>query len=99
MGFLMMSCSRKKSKGLILANSLAIEGLHAGYGEVRVLSGISIDVRGGETVVLLGTNGNGKSTLIKCIMGQVRPSAGSITAEIDGVRHNLAKLTTEQIVE
>src|ERR1035437_1367721 len=98
MGFLMMSCSRKKSKGLILANSLAIEGLHAGYGEVRVLSGISINVRGGETVVPLGTNGNGKSTLIKCIMGQVRPTAGRIVATIDGTSYDLIGRSTEDIV-
>ena len=72
-----------------MANSLAIEGLHAGYGEVRVLSGVSINVPGGETVVLLGTNGNGKSTLIKCIMGQVRPTAGRIVATIDGTTYDL----------
>ena len=76
--------NRMKSKGLILANSIAIEGLHAGYGEVRVLSGISMNVQSGETVVLLGTNGNGKSTLMKCIMGQVRPTAGRILATIEG---------------
>src|ERR1700687_6272985 len=98
MGSLMLSCSMKKSKGLILANSLAIEGLHAGYGEVRVLSGIIIDVRGGETVVLLGTNGNGKSTLIKCIMGQVRPTAGRIVATIDGTPYDLIHRSTEDIV-
>jgi branched-chain amino acid transport system ATP-binding protein len=49
--------------------------------------------------VLLGTNGNGKSTLMKCIMGIVRPSAGSIIAEIDGVHHDLVGRTTEQIVD
>ena len=80
----MTSCNRMKSRGLTLANSLSIEGLHAGYGEVRVLTGIDMNVRSGETVVLLGTNGNGKSTLIKCIMGQVRPSAGRILATIEG---------------
>src|SRR5262245_31074292 len=53
----------------------------------------------GETVVLLGTNGNGKSTLMKCVMGLVRPSAGRIVADIDGVAHDLARLTTEQIVD
>ena len=46
-------------------------------------------VNAGETVVLLGTNGNGKSTLMKCIMGIVRPSAGRIIAEIDGEQHDL----------
>ena len=56
----------------------------AGYGAVRVLHGVSIEVRDGETVALLGTNGNGKSTLIKCIMGMVRPDAGEVVLEIDG---------------
>ena len=53
----------------------------AGYGAVRVLHGVSIEVRDGETVALLGTNGNGKSTLIKCIMGMVTPEAGEIFLE------------------
>jgi len=48
--------------------------------------------------VLLGTNGNGKSTLMKCVMGLVRPSAGTITLEVDGVRHDLTRLATEDIV-
>jgi branched-chain amino acid transport system ATP-binding protein len=81
-----------------LANCIDIEGLHAGYGEVRVLSGVTISVRGSETVVLLGTNGNGKSTLIKCIMGQVRPTAGRIVATIDGIKHDLTTRSTEDIV-
>ncbi len=87
-----------KSRGLTLANSLSIEGLHAGYGEVRVLTGIDITVRSGEIVVLLGTNGNGKSTLIKCIMGQVQPTAGSISATIEGETFDLIGRSTEQIV-
>ena len=83
----------------ILAASLRIAGLDAGYGAVSVLHGVTLDVREGETVALLGTNGNGKSTLMKCVMGMVRPSAGTIEAEIDGVRTNLIGLSTEQIVE
>src|SRR5208282_6911294 len=47
----------------------------------------------------LGTNGNGKSTLMKCIMGMVQPSEGSIIAEIDGVNHDLIGHTTEEIVD
>jgi branched-chain amino acid transport system ATP-binding protein len=82
-----------------LANSLTLSGIHAAYGAVRVIDDVSLNVGGGETVVLLGTNGNGKSTLIKCIMGIVRPSAGSIVAEIDGIHHDLAGRTTEQIVD
>jgi branched-chain amino acid transport system ATP-binding protein len=82
-----------------LASSLTIAGVHAAYGAVRVINGVSFGIGAGETVVLLGTNGNGKSTLMKCIMGIVRPSAGSITAEIDGVRHDLIGRTTEEIVD
>jgi len=82
-----------------LASSLAIAGVHAAYGAVRVINGVSLGIGAGETVVLLGTNGNGKSTLMKCIMGIVRPSAGSIIADIDGVHHDLIGRTTEEIVD
>jgi branched-chain amino acid transport system ATP-binding protein len=82
-----------------LASSITISGVHAGYGAVRVLEDVTIDVRPGQTAVLLGTNGNGKSTLMKCIMGIVRPSAGTIVAEIDGQKHNLVGRTTEEIVD
>jgi branched-chain amino acid transport system ATP-binding protein len=82
-----------------LANSLLLSGVHAAYGAVRVLEDISLAVNPGETVALLGTNGNGKSTLMKCVMGMVRPSAGSIVAEIDGERHELVGRTTEEIVD
>jgi len=50
-------------------------------------------------VALLGTNGNGKSTLMKCIMGILRPTAGRIVAEIDGEKHDLVGMKTEQIVD
>jgi branched-chain amino acid transport system ATP-binding protein len=82
-----------------LANSLTIEGIDAGYGAVRVLEDVSIRVGSGETVVLLGTNGNGKSTLMKSVMGIVRPGAGRIVAEIEGERHDLVGRTTEDIVD
>jgi branched-chain amino acid transport system ATP-binding protein len=82
-----------------LANSLTIAGLDAGYGSVRVLEDVSLTVAAGETVVLLGTNGNGKSTLMKCVMGMVPPVAGSIVAEIDGERIDLVGRSTEAIVD
>jgi branched-chain amino acid transport system ATP-binding protein len=82
-----------------LASSLSISGVSAAYGVVRVLEDISLAVGAGETVALLGTNGNGKSTLIKCIMGILRPTAGSIIAAIDGVSHELVGKTTEEIVD
>ena len=68
------------------------------YGEVRALHGVSLDLSHGETGVLLGTNGNGKSTLLKCIMGMVRLTFGEIILDIDGERHDLARLLTENIV-
>jgi branched-chain amino acid transport system ATP-binding protein len=82
-----------------LANSLSLSGLNAGYGSVRVLEDVSISVSHAETVTLLGTNGNGKSTLMKCIMGMLRPSSGTITAEIDGAAHELVGRSTEEIVD
>ncbi len=82
-----------------MGNSIAVEGIHAAYGSIRVIEDVSFNVDSGETVVLLGTNGNGKSTLMKCIMGIVPPSAGKIVAEIDGVKHDLVGRTTEEIVD
>ena len=82
-----------------MASSLTVTGIHAAYGGVRVIDDVSLTVKAGETVALLGTNGNGKSTLMKCIMGIVPPDAGSITAEIDGVRHELVGRSTEAIVD
>ena len=82
-----------------MGNSLLIEGIDAAYGAVRVLENVSLTVANGETVVLLGTNGNGKSTLMKCIMGIVPPCAGRIAAEIDGVTHDLVGRSTEEIVD
>ena len=82
-----------------MASSLTIENVDAAYGAVRVLEGVSLSVNAGETVVLLGTNGNGKSTLMKCVMGIVRPSAGRIVVEIDGETHDLVGLPTEKIVD
>ena len=78
--------------------SLRIESVAAGYGSVRALHGVSMDVLQGETVALLGTNGNGKSTLLKCVMGMVRPTQGTVTLEMDGARHDLTRLSTEEIV-
>jgi branched-chain amino acid transport system ATP-binding protein len=85
---------------MTVARSLiVVKNVHAGYGSVRVLHGVDVEVREGETVALLGTNGNGKSTLIRCIMGMVRPEAGEITLELDGERIDLTRRSTEEIVD
>ncbi len=82
-----------------MASSLNIAHVDAGYGSVRVLSDVSLTVGSGETVALLGTNGNGKSTLMKSVMGIVRPFSGTITATIDGATHELVGRSTEDIVD
>ncbi len=79
-------------------SSLSISHLRAGYGQVLVIEDLSMTVGSGQTVALLGTNGNGKSTLMRCIMGLLKPSGGSIRAEIDGTTHELAGMRTEDIV-
>lgn len=80
-------------------SSLTVANIDAGYGAVRVLEDVSLSVGAGETVALLGTNGNGKSTLMKSIMGIVCPSSGSISAVIDGTTHELVGRSTEEIVD
>jgi len=81
-----------------LALELTVSAVDAGYGAVRALHGVSLSVKDGETVALLGTNGNGKSTLMKCVMGMVRPTQGSVSLSLDGQTHDLTKLSTEDIV-
>ena len=81
-----------------MALDLKITGIDAGYGAVKALHGVSMNILEKETVALLGTNGNGKSTLMKCIMGMVRPTRGSINLLLDEKSHDLTRLSTEQIV-
>ena len=60
---------------------LEIRDLEAAYGDVRVLSGVSLSIGPGEIVALLGPNGAGKSTLLTTIAGLLRPRAGAIRWE------------------
>lgn len=57
---------------------LVVKDLHAAYGLSRVLFGVSLEVRRGECVCLLGRNGVGKSTTLRAIMGLTPPSGGSV---------------------
>src|SRR5438046_10210992 len=92
------SCGTRPWRRPTLASRLIIRDVEAGYGAVRVLHGVSLEVREGETVALLGTNGNGKSTLIKCLMGMVEPEGGEIFLEADGTRIDPTRKSTEEIV-
>ncbi len=57
---------------------LEVANLAAGYGAAPVLSGVSLSVWPGEIAVLMGRNGVGKSTLLRCIVGLLRPRRGSV---------------------
>jgi ABC-type branched-subunit amino acid transport system ATPase component len=57
---------------------LEADGVSAGYGAITVLRGISIGIAAGEILGVLGRNGMGKSTLIRCLSGLIRPSSGRI---------------------
>src|SRR5213083_25103 len=61
---------------------LRLREVHAGYGATPILFGVSLEVRQGEAVALLGKNGMGKTTLMKTAMGFLRPWRGTI--EFDG---------------
>jgi len=74
---------------------LTLANVEAGYGAVRALRGISIEVEKGSIVTLLGANGAGKSTTLKAISGMVRPSGGRI--EYDGA--SISGKTPNQIVK
>lgn len=65
-------------------STLIVDGVTAGYGAVTVLRDVSLTARHGELTALLGVNGNGKSTLINCILGFVKPRSGRILLERDG---------------
>jgi branched-chain amino acid transport system ATP-binding protein len=74
---------------------LRIENLDFSYGDLQVLWGLSLEVKQGEIVTVLGANGAGKSTTLKNVSRLVRPSAGSITFE----GKDLVKLESHQVVE
>ncbi len=60
---------------------LTLSDVHTYYGKSHILNGVSLEVRAGEVVGLLGRNGVGKSTTLKTVMGLVRPSEGRVTFE------------------
>lgn len=75
--------------------SLEVRDLESGYGEVKVLWGLNLDVRGGELTTILGSNGSGKTTFLKTVMGILSPWKGSIKFNSEDV----TKLSTHQKAE
>lgn len=58
---------------------VTIDGLRAGYGNTNVLFGIDLDITKGQVSTLMGRNGMGKTTTVRCLMGLLKPSSGLIT--------------------
>ncbi|MBV9603370.1 MAG: ABC transporter ATP-binding protein [Chloroflexi bacterium] len=82
---------------------LSVQDVEAGYGQSRVLCGVSIEVGTGEVVCLLGANGAGKTTLFRVISGLLAPSAGQVQLESVDVTgmppHRVARLGLGQVPE
>jgi len=64
------------------AVKISVRGLHKSFGRKKVLTGVDLDIHEGESLVVIGGSGTGKSVLIKCILGLLTPEKGSI--KIDG---------------
>lgn len=62
-----------------MSAALALDAVSAGYGPITILDGLSMTLRPAETLLILGANGSGKSTVLKTIMGLTRQSAGTVT--------------------
>src|ERR1700704_6100379 len=73
---------------------LELEGLHVRYGTIRALQGASLTVAQGELVALIGSNGAGKTTVLRTISGRLRPAGGTITFEAA----DITRATTDRIV-
>ncbi|MFZ5639960.1 MAG: ABC transporter ATP-binding protein [Bacillota bacterium] len=69
---------------------LTVKDLHVSHGRINVIKGVSLKVKKGEMVALIGANGAGKSTLLGTIAGIHRPQAGVISLEQEAIRENKA---------
>ncbi len=77
---------------------IAVRGLRKSFGRKRVLAGIDLDCASGESLVVIGGSGTGKSVLVKCILGLLHPEAGSI--RIDGAETvGLGRAARERLLQ
>jgi phospholipid/cholesterol/gamma-HCH transport system ATP-binding protein len=81
----------------VTSAKIQIRDLHKSFGEKHVLTGIDLDVAEGESLVVIGGSGTGKSVLLKCILGIMQPDRGSI--RIDGQEvTGLGRRAREQVM-
>ncbi|GAB5446635.1 ABC transporter ATP-binding protein [Gymnodinialimonas sp.] len=73
-----------------MSPKISLKGLSKSFGPKHVLQGITLDVAQGESLVVIGGSGTGKSVLLKCILGLITPDAGTI--EVDGAASTTALL-------
>ena len=85
--------TRARAVPTAAAPLLRLDGINAGYGGSRILHDVSLEVREGEIVALLGRNGVGKTTTLRTIMGALRPASGSIAFRGAG----LARATPDRV--
>jgi len=82
---------------------LSIRGLRSGYGKIEVLHDVDIAIERGQIVTLIGANGAGKTTLLKTISGLLRPTAGAIEFDGQGIAgrppHKIVGLGLSQVPE
>ena len=76
---------------------LSIKNLEAGYGKVKVLHGISMEVPKAKVVTLIGSNGAGKTTAMRAISGMIRPTAGEISLGEEGKMRRIDGLESHRI--
>jgi branched-chain amino acid transport system ATP-binding protein len=74
---------------------LTLKGIYAGYGNIRVLKGIDLEISEGEIVTLIGANGAGKSTILRVITGILKPEMG----EVQFLGENLLTMNIHEIAE
>jgi branched-chain amino acid transport system ATP-binding protein len=79
-----------------MSTLLKVENLQAAYGHAQALFGVDFEVKRGEVITLLGRNGMGRSTTVKCLFGLLKPKAGNIVFEGTAIEalpsHSIARL-------
>jgi branched-chain amino acid transport system ATP-binding protein len=95
-----MSMSASRGAGSVV---LSLEDVHTYYGSIHALKGISVDVREGEVVTLIGSNGAGKSTTLRTVNGLVHPRQGTVRFQGKDITrtapHEIVKLGISQSPE